>query len=138
MSKWRTAVTTAISSTLIGHAAESNAHHGPHAEPLYDTSALVEFEGEVTEVFWRDPHARFRIWVTSGPETGEIWQIETNPPANLLRNGFAPELMPIGSEVKVAGAVSGGLPDVKAFERSNSPAPIKCSLRAARAASEFS
>ena len=106
MSNWHTVVTMAISSALIGYAADSTAHHGPHAEPLYDTSGLVEFEGEVTEVFWRNPHARFRIRVTSGPETGEIWQIETNPPANLRRNGFAPELMPIGSEVKVAGVVS--------------------------------
>ena len=37
------------------------AHHGPNVEPLYDTSQLVEFEGEVTEVFWHNPHARIRI-----------------------------------------------------------------------------
>ena len=101
-----TVVTTVISATFLGLAAQGVAHHGPIAEPLYDTSELVELQGEVTGVFWRNPHARFRIRVTSGPETGEIWQIETNTPAGLRRNGFPPELLPIGSTVTVAGAVS--------------------------------
>ena len=95
-----------ISAPLLGFTAESMAHHGPIAEPLYDMSELLELQGEVTGVFWRNPHARFRIRVTSGPETGEIWQIETNTPAGLRRNGFTPELLPIGSTVTVAGAVS--------------------------------
>ena len=82
------------------------AHHGPNSEPLYDTSQLVELEGEVTEVFWRNPHARFRIRVTAGPQTGEIWEMESNPPGPLRRGGVTPELLPIGSEVKVAGSVS--------------------------------
>ena len=91
---------------LAGAAAAVLAHHGPHAEPLYDTSELVELEGEVTGVFWRNPHARFRIRVTDGPKAGEIWEMETNPVGILLRTGFTPELIPIGSEVKVAGLVS--------------------------------
>jgi len=32
-------------------------------------------------VWQANAHARFRIRVTSGPNTGEIWQIETNTPA---------------------------------------------------------
>ena len=48
-----TVVTTAISATFLGLAAQSVAHHGPFAEPLYDTSELVEFQGEVIGVFWR-------------------------------------------------------------------------------------
>ena len=81
------------------------AHHGPNVEPLYDTSQLVEFEGEVTEVFWHNPHARIRIRVTAGPEIGEIWELETNPGVGMARRGFA-DLLPIGSQVKVAGVVS--------------------------------
>ncbi|MFL2553355.1 MAG: DUF6152 family protein [Candidatus Rariloculaceae bacterium] len=106
MQKRYATVTTAISFIWLGFTAESIAHHGPIAEPLYNTSELIELHGEVTGVFWRNPHARFRIRVTSGPETGEIWQIETNTPASLRRNGFPPELLPIGSTVTVAGAVS--------------------------------
>ena len=90
---------------LTVFAVSAAAHHGPNAEPLYDTSQLVEFEGEVTEVFWRNPHARIRIRVTAGPEIGEIWEMETNPGGTMARRGF-PDLLPIGSQVKVAGVVS--------------------------------
>ena len=48
-----TVVTTAISATFLGLAAQSVAHHRPIAKPLYDTSELVELQGEVTGVFWR-------------------------------------------------------------------------------------
>ena len=95
----------AVFGALTFFAVSAAAHHGPNVEPLYDTSQLVEFEGEVTEVFWRNPHARFRIRVTAGPEIGEIWEMETNPPGSLRRAGF-PDLLPIGSQVKVAGVVS--------------------------------
>jgi len=106
MNRRNPVVAAAIFAGLTGYTSSSLAHHGPHAEPLYDTSGLVELEGEVTDVFWRNPHARFRIRVTSGPETGEIWEMETNPVVILLRTGFTPELIPIGSKVKVAGLVA--------------------------------
>ena len=106
MDKGRMAHRIAIFGASIVFAAGAAAHHGPHAEPLYDTSEPLELEGEVTDVFWRNPHARFRIRVTAGPQTGEIWEIETNPPGPLRRTGFTPDLLPIGSQVKVAGVVS--------------------------------
>ena len=96
----------AVFGALTFFAVSAAAHHGPSIEPLYDTSEVVEFEGEVTDVFWRNPHARFRVRVTAGPQTGEIWEIETNPPGPLSRTGFTPDLFPIGSQVKVAGVVS--------------------------------
>ena len=91
---------------LTVFAVSAEAHHGPSTEPLYDTSEVMEFEGEVTAVFWRNPHARFRFRVTAGPQTGEIWEVETNPPGPLSRVGFPSDLLPIGSEIKVAGIVS--------------------------------
>jgi hypothetical protein len=84
----------------------TDAHHGPSVEPLYDTSALVELEGEVTEVFWRNPHVRFRIRVTAGTESGEIWEMEMNPINILARAGLNAELLQRGDAVKVAGVVS--------------------------------
>ena len=105
MDKSRMTHRVAVFGALTVFAASAAAHHGPNAEPLYDTSQLVEFEGVVTEVFWHNPHARIRIRVTAGPEIGEIWEMETNPPGSLRRAGF-PDLLPIGSQVKVAGVVS--------------------------------
>jgi hypothetical protein len=103
-------VAAAIFAALTGHMTSSLAHHGPPNEPLYNTTEPVVFDGEVTEVFWRNPHARFRIRVTDGPNEGEIWEIETNPVGILLRTGFTTDLLPIGSSVKVAGAVSRSRP----------------------------
>ena len=79
MDKAKMAHRIAAVGALTFFAVSAAAHHGPNVEPLYDTSELVEFEGEVTEVFWHNPHARIRIRVTAGPETGEIWEMETNP-----------------------------------------------------------
>ena len=100
----RTRIATAAALTVysIGIAA----HHGPPNEPLYDTSEPLVLDGEITEVFWRNPHARFRIRVTEGEHEGEIWEVETNPVGILLRTGFTADLLPEGAAVKVAGAVS--------------------------------
>ena len=106
MDKCRMAHRIAVFGASTIFAVSAAAHHGPNAEPLYDTSEVVEFEGEVTDVFWRNPHARIRVRITAGPQTGEIWEIETNPPGPLSRTGFTPDLLPIGSQVKVAGVVS--------------------------------
>jgi len=59
----------AFFAVLAGVSATAFTHHGPSVEPLYDTSGLVELDGVVTEVFWRNPHVRFRIDVAaSGAE----------------------------------------------------------------------
>ena len=92
--------------SLIACAGSAPAHHGPPNEPLYDTSEPLVLDGEITEVFWRNPHARFRIRVTEGEHEGEIWDVETNPVEILLRTGFTADLLPEGASVRVAGAVS--------------------------------
>jgi hypothetical protein len=78
------------------------AHHGPPIEPFYNTSSLVELDGAITEIFWRNPHVRFRIRA----EDGEIWELETDPIGMLARRGVGPELLQIGDQVRVAGRVS--------------------------------
>ena len=59
MDKSRMAHRIAGFGALTVFAVSAAAHHGPHAEPLYDTSQLVELEGVVTDVFWRNPHGAF-------------------------------------------------------------------------------
>ena len=95
-----------ISVIVVLASSRSEAHHGPSVEPLYDTSALVELAGEVTDVFWRNPHVRFRIRVTEGDEAGEIWELEMNPINILARAGLNAELLQRGDAVRVAGVVS--------------------------------
>ena len=90
---------------LTAHA--SWAHHGPVGAPaFYDTDELVILEGELTEVFWRNPHVRFGLAVIdeSGEET--FWELETGVPSQLENGGFTAEMFPAGSQIKAAGFVS--------------------------------
>ena len=54
---------------VIGFATPSLAHHGFITNPvLYHADSLVEVEGEVTGVFWRNPHPLVRIENDDGEE----------------------------------------------------------------------
>lgn len=73
------------------------AHHSRAA--FYDSSQVVETEGVITRVIWRKPHTRF--WLEDGQ--GNEWALETTPPAMLSRRGVGPEILTVGTRVRVAG-----------------------------------
>ena len=81
------------------------AHHGTVTNTLLYQPELVELQGEVVEVFWRNPHTRAKLSVVdeSGAET--VWEIEFGPNPRRLENmGLAPHHL-LGS-VRVAGFVA--------------------------------
>jgi len=82
------------------------AHHGSHTNALlYFSDELIEFEGELTEVFWRNPHARARLSVVDDNGVETIWEFELAPgPRQLEAMGLTPESF-LGN-VRVAGYVS--------------------------------
>lgn len=73
------------------------AHHA--RATFYDSSQVVETEGVITRVIWRNPHTRF--WLED--DQGNEWTLETTPPAMLSRRGVGPEVLTVGSRVRVAG-----------------------------------
>ena len=80
-----------------------HAHHGSLANnALYDSSELLEFEGEITEVLWRNPHARARLSVVDDNGEETVYEIETQPgPVEFGRMGISEEDL-LGN-VRVAG-----------------------------------
>ena len=91
--------------------ASAHAHHGSLANSaLYESGVLIELEGEITEVLWRNPHARAHLSVVgeNGEET--VWEIETQPgPVEFGRMGIsADDLL---GRVRVAGYRSRRNPD---------------------------
>ena len=74
-----------------------------HSLLTYDTSEIVEFEGEVTDVFWRNPHVR--LIVRSVDESGgeQIWTAEGSPVNAMERRGIHQALVSVGERVKLAG-----------------------------------
>ena len=109
-------------------------HHGPPNNVLYDMENIVELEGPVTEVFWRNPHVRFRIRELAG----EIWEVESGPVTWLSRLGWTADIVNVGDRVRVAGYVSRRhanemaltnmlLPNGQEFTGSSRPRPLRFS-----------
>ena len=85
----------------------ASAHHGPVGSPsLYDVEDLVILEGELTEVFWRSPHVRFRLKALNDAGEESFWELETGVPSQLESGGITADLFPVGGHVKAAGFVS--------------------------------
>jgi hypothetical protein len=82
------------------------AHHGTVTNPLlYFADQLVEFEGEITEVFWRNPHTRVRLSIADDDGGETLWELEFAPwPRHFEAMGLVSEDF-LGN-VKVAGYVS--------------------------------
>lgn len=81
----------------------SGAAFAHHSLLTYDTSEIVEFEGEITDVFWRNPHVR--LIVRSADEEGgeRIWTAEGAPVNSMERRGIHQALVSVGEHVRLAG-----------------------------------
>ncbi len=82
------------------------AHHGSVTNPvLYEAGELIELEGEMTELFWRNPHVRGKMTVVddSGEET--VWEVELGPgpPGMENRNISEDDLL---GQIRVAGHIN--------------------------------
>ena len=71
------------------------AHHSFFGR--FDTQTLVEIEGEVTEVLWRNPHAYFGVRAD-----GVDWDIETSSLTVLKRMGIDESTIRVGDRIRVA------------------------------------
>ena len=43
---------------------------------IFDTTSVVEAEGEITELSWRNPHVRFRLSGTNEDGSAQVWNVE--------------------------------------------------------------
>ncbi len=77
------------------------AHHS--ARITYDMDRVIEVEGEITQVMWRNPHLRFTLSAMS--ENGEpvAWEVESIPATRLARVGITPDRLSVGDTVTIAG-----------------------------------
>jgi hypothetical protein len=82
------------------------AHHGAVTNSvLYLTDEIVELEGEMTEVFWHNPHTRGRMTVVDEAGMETVWEIELGPgPQAMARRGLSAD--DFLGQMKVAGYVS--------------------------------
>ena len=78
---------TSALSVLFFYPMMSSAHHA--FSGIFDMNTLLEIEGEVIELVWRNPHVRFSIQT----DAGEAWDIETNSVSIIQRMDISSELL---------------------------------------------
>lgn len=77
------------------------AHHAFAAE--FDRDTPVQLTGSVTEMKWSNPHAWIYIDVEDENGTVVNWAFETRAANSIIRLGWRPKDLPVGTILKVDG-----------------------------------
>ena len=76
------------------------AHHS--ARITYDMDTVIEIQGEITGLTWRNPHVRFTLSGVDEDNDPVTWNVESIPVTRLNRVGITREMLGIGDTVTVA------------------------------------
>ncbi len=82
-------------------AAAARGHHSFAAEFDYDLSGTIE--GEVVEVLYVNPHARYFVAVTGEDGNELIWDAQPRSTSALTRIGWTADLIKVGDRVVLEG-----------------------------------
>jgi hypothetical protein len=96
-------------STLLGlgFVLATQAAHGHHSTAgIFDPDRIVEIEGTVTAVGWRNPHAALTIAAKAPDGTGTEWIVEMASLNFLRLRGLTPDMVAIGYRIRAAGLSS--------------------------------
>ena len=88
-----------VAATLAAFCA--SAHHA--ATGRYDPNLNGTIEGEITDVFWRNPHVRLLLSRTGEDGQEEEWEIEFGSVNTVERLGISRDLVAVGDSVGVVG-----------------------------------
>ncbi len=83
---------------MFGSAAAHHAATGRYAPDSFGT-----IEGEITDVFWRNPHVRLLISRTGDDGEAEEWEVEFGSVNTVERIGITRDMVPVGERVSVYG-----------------------------------
>ena len=76
-------------------------HHSVSA--IFDTTTVVEAEGRIADLSWRNPHVQFQLEGTDENGSVRVWNVEMTSLTNLRRDGISGQLVNVGDRVRVAG-----------------------------------
>ena len=77
------------------------AHHAVGGN--YDAQNVIELEGQVTAVLWRNPHVQVTMRVTGEDGEAQTWDLATTALSNMRRWQLPPEFIKVGDVIRVAG-----------------------------------
>ena len=92
---------TAAALILLLHSNTGMSHHAFAADYTPDLTGTIE--GEVVEVFYQNPHARYYVEVTTEDGSTEIWDVQTMNLMALGRLGWLRDTVQVGDRVEVYG-----------------------------------
>jgi uncharacterized protein DUF6152 len=78
-----------------------SAHHSFAAEFSYDESGTIT--GEVVEVLFVNPHARYFIAIKDDSGKEVLWDAQTRSPNALLNLGWSKDTIRVGERVTIEG-----------------------------------
>ena len=81
----------------------AHAHHAFAAD--YEAGNEGVIEGTITEVIYKNPHARYYIDVTKSDGSTEIWDLQTMNLMMLGRVGWRKDTLIVGDKIKVEGVL---------------------------------
>ncbi len=81
--------------------APAAAHHSVAAE--FDTALTGELEGEVTRVWFTNPHIRYRLTVTDSAGNTEDWELQAGNVTTLSRQNWTADSIVVGDRLTVSG-----------------------------------
>ena len=93
------AVIAAIS--LACTAPVTSAHHAISGS--YDANSIIEIEGEVTALLWRNPHVQISMRVIGPDGVAQNWAMATTSLSNMRRWQMDPNFIAVGDRIRVAG-----------------------------------
>lgn len=81
----------------------AQAHHAFAAD--YEAGNEGVIEGTITEVIYKNPHARYYIDVTKNDGSTELWDLQTMNLMMLGRVGWRKDTLKVGDKIKVEGVL---------------------------------
>ena len=79
----------------------ASAHHGIGGQ--FDRDAMIELRGEITRVFWRNPHVRISLSTLNENGQTVVFEVEALSVSMLRQRGISGAFLNVGDEVTIAG-----------------------------------
>jgi hypothetical protein len=90
-----------VASVMLGAVSPARAHHSFAAE--FDANANAELSGEISQVWWNNPHVRYRLKTKSADDTAQDWELQAASITSLMQFGWTESTLKVGDKVTVSG-----------------------------------
>ena len=87
--------------SVIFLSVDATSHHS--TQVFYDYDDVIEIQGQVTWVLWKNPHVRFNLTSTDSSGNEEMWELEGGSVNSLQRASVSEDVIKVGDTILAAG-----------------------------------